>query len=1001
MPSVSFSELRPLIYALEDGSPYVRLAALRALVRLRIEEEVWYDIGRIVLEMLERSAEAHQRPYLASNEIPLYELITAAGYVPLGFVQEKAEWLGKTLLNIRPTISYYDPHFEWYEEIFQFQSPPFDPALSKLAEEVTKDFEERGYFDDSLAPSLRADLIPYLPQAIASRLVSRLFREAVQYPFVFDHVLSGNEIVRGIAQLREPFQPEFEYLFYCYVELWRSAAVIQDESWEWSLRWLIAWTVSRAKPGEIIAGLQNVLTKGHSEERELAARLIDDSARYANQHAPPQFGGGTAPPDIHPGLMHSRVEWESYEVPLGGGEYPNVDSDSPMRTDVPSASEADMEPVPDSDVAPDKRAEEFEQPSTEGAAPEFYPGTLGAGDTETPPNYLDEIEELDVTETPDEGETEPEETKRVVNTGFAPRDNPAAEISPDQPLAPDTKYFFWLDVGLKREKSAEVTPSGIPQAVPGVSLAVTLIGFEGGMQVTKHADVGELYVQSNGSFKATKQPLGKDAPKFAGLHSKLLFPVRTPSNRGIAIMRCNIYHGQILLQSRLVQVNVATAGKAEYGFRSVLDYKLSQQLDPGPMIELEPHRMSILLNNNNDGTHSFHFFGADENTTFKHDDVRFNEGQLTGLIKIARGTLRLASWGNKEEWKEGINYKYKDRKLDLNRLRNDLTNLARWGYEFYSRIIDTLAGNPEKVEALEQLMLKPGLVQIAMKESPSYVLPAALIYDYAIDTGAEKYTLCSVFEKALAEKTPLSDVACFHGECPSRGKLTEICPSGFWGFRHQLGMPLSLEKAPDIEPRIKVSGDLNVAVGVATDMQLLATHKQSMEKLSPRLKLVYAETRDMVFEILTKSPHLVYFYCHGGFARDEDGPFLQVGPKEHPGLILQSNFRARKIVWKMPRPLVFINGCHTTSLEPQQALEFISPLVTYCQSVGVIGTEITIFEELASAFAEECFRRFCKDECIGEAIRQARLALLSEGNPLGLVYIPFVGADLRVEYEAA
>ena len=995
MRTVSFSELRPLIHALEDESPYVRLAALSALVRLQIDEESWYDIGKIVLVMLERSAEAHQRPYLASNEIPLYELINVAGYVPLGFVQEKAEWLGKRLLNIRPTISYYDPHLEWYEEVFQFQSPPFDPALSKLAEEVTKDFEERGYFDDSMAPSLRADLIPYLPQAVASRLVSRLFRESVQYPFVFDHVLTGNEIVRGIALLQEPFQPEVEDLFYSYVELWQSSAVVQDESSEWSVRWLIAWAVSRAKPGEIIAGLQNILTKGNDAQRHLAARLIDDSARYADQRFPPQFGGGNEPPDIHPGLMHSRVEWESYGAPWGGDEYPNVDVDSPSGTDVPFASEADPEPTPvldSSDVAVEP-AVEYEHPSSEGAEPEFYPGTLAAGDTETSPTYLDEIAELELTET--------EETKRVVNTGFAPRDNPTAEISPDQPLAPETDYFFWLDVGVKREKSAEVTPSGISQAAPGISLAVTLVGFEGGMQITTGADVGELYVQSNGSFKATQQPLKKDAPKFEGSDGTLLFPVRTPSDPGTALMRCNIYHGQILLQSRLVQVNVATESKAEYGFRSILDYKLSQQLDPVPMVELQPHRLSIMLNNNNDGTHSFHFFGADQNTTFKHDDVRFNEGQLTGLIKIARGTLRLASWGNREEWKEGINYKYKDRKLDLNRLRNDLTNLARWGYEFYTRIIDKLAGSPEKVEALEQLMLKPGLVQIAMKESPSYVLPAALIYDYAIDTGAEKYTFCSAFEKAVVEKTPLSDLACFRGECPSRGKLTEICPSGFWGFRHQLGMPLSLEKAPDIEPRIKVSGALNVAVGVATDMQLLATHKQSMEKLSPRLRLVYAETRDMVFEILTKSPHLVYFYCHGGFARDEDGPFLQVGPKEHPGLILQSNFRARKIVWKMPRPLVFINGCHTTSLEPQQALEFISPLVTYCQSVGVIGTEITIFEELASAFAEECFRRFCKDECIGEAIRQARLALLSEGNPLGLVYIPFVGADLRVEYEAA
>ena len=103
----------------------------------------------------------------------------------------------------------------------------------------------------------------------------------------------------------------------------------------------------------------------------------------------------------------------------------------------------------------------------------------------------------------------------------------------------------------------------------------------------------------------------------------------------------------------------------------------------------------------------------------------------------------------------------------------------------------------------------------------------------------------------------------------------------------------------------------------------------------------------------------------------------------------------------MPRPLVFINGCQTAAVEPLQALEFISPLVTYAHGAGVIGTEITIFEELATVFAEACLGRFLPGESIGAAMGGARLSLLQEGNPLGLVFIPFVIASLALKDQRA
>jgi hypothetical protein len=63
--------------------------------------------------------------------------------------------------------------------------------------------------------------------------------------------------------------------------------------------------------------------------------------------------------------------------------------------------------------------------------------------------------------------------------------------------------------------------------------------------------------------------------------------------------------------------------------------------------------------------------------------------------------------------------------------------------------------------------------------------------------------------------------------------------------------------------------------------------------------------------------------------------------------------------------------------------------------VGAVGTEISVFEGFASTFAERCLRRFSHGQTIGSALRDARLETLENGNPLGLVYVPFVISDLR------
>ena len=596
--------------------------------------------------------------------------------------------------------------------------------------------------------------------------------------------------------------------------------------------------------------------------------------------------------------------------------------------------------------------------------------------------------------------------KRVVSTGFSSFDNPDTPLGRKSPLRIDTPHYFWLEIGKPQKGSIEVTPTEIPDVPASTRLTVVLFNFKGGFEISSQADTGVVEVQSSGSVRVVRQP-GESAARSNRLDYRLFFPLRTPPTEGLFRFRCNIYSGQLLLQSRIVEAQVTMDQRHSifkgYALNSRLDYKISRQLDPAHITRLNEHRLSILLNKNEDGTHSFHFYGAKGEVPWKQEDIRFGEGELDGMIEQARGTLRLASWDDSEEWRPGVPYKYADRKPNLDRLKHDLLNLAKWGYEFYTVIRARLAGGDDEDAAaeFEQVLSEPGSIQIAMKESPRYILPAAMIYDHPLDTDAEDedYALCPQFVNAFNQEESLETLACLAGKCPSREDLTTVCPSGFWGFRHYIGLPLSVKKGPDVAAEIPVNGELKVAAGVATDLALLKAHEIQMQKLRSNMKWLPADDRQVIFKLLKESPHLVYFYCHGGLRRN--APFLQIGPKKKPSWIRRSNFYAYKIRWQKPRPLVFINGCHTTAVAPTQALEFITPLVTYSRCAGVIGTEITIFEELATVFAEDCLRRFLRGDSIGSAVRNARLTLLKEGNPLGLVYIPFAISGLRIVDEGA
>jgi len=595
----------------------------------------------------------------------------------------------------------------------------------------------------------------------------------------------------------------------------------------------------------------------------------------------------------------------------------------------------------------------------------------------------------------------PEE--RIVNTGFSSKTRAGKALDPTKPLAPKRSYYFWFEVGPRELAPGAIEEEGgVPldvELLPSdARLKVVLFAFEDEVEISPGRDVGEIQVMPDGKIRVVSQVERPDSIPLSSdlLKRRLFFPVRTPSKEGNFRLRCNIYYEQILVQSRLIQVRVAIKSvRSEIpALKSTLEYSMSKSLNPSYLVRMKPQKLSMMLNSNGDGTHCFRLVGVQD---YKSETC-FSVRTLESLIKHARSALRQASWGDDKPWTKRKRYRY-GRGYNQDQLKDDLISFAICGYRFWARFTQKIAGGKRDSEKLTNIMLRPATLEFAIKDvtdASDHMFPAAMIYDYPLDTNLDrgKYMLCPSFLEALEAGEPLEETSCFKGDCPSWGDLTVICPSGFWGFRHSIGIPLGSASETNHEMTYRNAPEITVAV--FPSFKKWPSHQQALKSLRPGMVWHLADTRPDTLDKLQKtSPHLVYFYCHGGIKKDT--PYIKVGAKNEKG-ITPDNLLAHWIQWDSPQPLVFINGCHTTALGPKLVLDFVASFVISCHAAGVIGTEISIFEQLACAFAEECLHRFlAKGETIGEAVRMTRLKLLEQGNPLGLVYITYANASLRLE----
>jgi hypothetical protein len=516
-------------------------------------------------------------------------------------------------------------------------------------------------------------------------------------------------------------------------------------------------------------------------------------------------------------------------------------------------------------------------------------------------------------------------------------------------------------------------------------------------------------------------------------------PIRfaiSPRVSGAAWLRFCLYDGnQVLRSYRLaavvleseggtIETNTAARKLAEalgvalgevegFGYMARLEYSISPSVANPPD---RPQPALSLVANDVNGVTVITMKGTDDFA------VRVS-GSLKKQVRDARRVLQLIEAPEQKDlepkdWPYGFALDNTGTQADL---KIALAYMAEVGWRLFDSVIP--GSEDQKQRLKERLANESGLIQVAHVLLEK-VIPWALVYDReydpALTTDREgnpvDRDVCLAALVHGAEALPCGE----HAQCllheanlqrrrqaSEAGLIAEtvVCPLHFWGFRHVIEVPPQQVKKGDtgMSLKDKVLAGPQAELLRAMNQSLTSTsmHQGELDTLAQEAK---APTRwkttlfdrtaiknamdDAQFDVL-------YFYCHarGGEADPNvEPPQLFFG--EPPNSLAPEHMGSK--AWPHC-PLVILNGCGTVGYSSDAMSPFIEKLVQDRGAAGVLGTEIPVWEPLATEFARLFLAEFLNGQPAGQAVLSARRALLAKNNPLGLAYTLYAAAGLRLE----
>jgi hypothetical protein len=496
-------------------------------------------------------------------------------------------------------------------------------------------------------------------------------------------------------------------------------------------------------------------------------------------------------------------------------------------------------------------------------------------------------------------------------------------------------------------------------------------------------------------LSSNKQPLF--LPRL-GASKPVYFPIRTPREKGPATLRILLYFRNQLLQAFLLKTLIISSEEEGRELTTVVELEFSQTARFTNLPDLKPRALSVVANDNLDGTHEFFLFGksvgkaslGDEAYVHAMEDVRaiLKEASLVPGTTNEERVFPKASPGDPAP---------ADAAMFLRRI-------ADKGREVYRGMFGDLGSElPEAIRRLQDL--EGETIQI-VRLRKRLVIPWSMLYDYQLPETHSGEVCLGLTRDKSGGVSP----------CSHTPKDRVYCIRGFWGVRHIVEERIasrskddaiqSIVGLPSAKP-LCVAMDMTVkgARALRSDFvdALGATKIQGPVDANQLLNLLW--------QVPPERPTVLVVLGHLE-TRDPESP----GEPKADRIVLvdQKSWLTHESIsdrfiqcnkaWEQPRPLVLLMACAVATTNVSRMNDFV--LALHEAGAGaIVGTECVVFASLVCPFAKWLTLEMWKagpnvpQISLGKAMRAYRTETLQSGNPLAFVFRSIGNTDLVLHIE--
>src|ERR1700693_5866359 len=605
---------------------------------------------------------------------------------------------------------------------------------------------------------------------------------------------------------------------------------------------------------------------------------------------------------------------------------------------------------------------------------------------------------------------------RVINAAFRTADRKRVLRAQD-PLVADEKYDLLVDIGPRWDKlqslvrdNAEFPVDALPPRQDVYVLDVLFLCEAASEPVSR----AQLYLPAQTGRSSAYQNGRPGAPGPVGLSVSVPRSAVAGPSRTIA-GRLSIYFEGNLLQSGVVTFLVVRSSTLRTGVQARVD--IDFVLAPGfqdlasfrerlllQTVDSKPaaRRVALNLTLNDDGADGLRIILVGKDIP----DGVFSYSELVGkkLLNSGRSALLDSFWMRKA----GI-ADHSRPALDSSNAKSacqfeeDLRVLAPLGRKLLKSMLSATqpVRSPLTADQWADLVVSKitagDVVQINRTARSEYILPWALFYDIRLPGSPTSYGLCpslATWPSGIPTEIP-KILVCPHEHDPEHQENV-LCPYAFWGLKYFVEQPLNRESGSAKEP-CQPSQSRSISIARTTDPTLATGLDRHLSRIQSWPEIVLDPSHPVVtwtdVRSMLESPQVVYFVCHGG--SDNGEPYLSIGA---PGgsdskitLLEVSDLRephSTTFPWREPFPMVFINGCNTTDLQPGDFLNFVQEFAKLGAG-AVVGSEIPLEVAVAAEMGERILREMFDGAKVGEAVYRARWEFARKCNLLGLAYTAY------------